>query len=435
MFHVAWQNFFHDRRLRELIAAGLEQNRDLRLALLSIEEARAQYGVQRADRLPQIGVEGSDTYQRDFITKKDNPYETYKVMSVSTFEVDIFGRLKSLSDAALRRYLATGEAAKAVRISLISQVAQSYLAERLAAELLDLASRTLESRRTTFAFMERRVLSGQSSLLDMEQARGLVEAASAEVAARKDALVRAENALKLLLGSFDRQNLPPPIPLQEQRFAELPQGLPSTLLLRRPDIMESEYALRAANADIGAARSAFFPSISLTGNLGYVSVELVELFSANTGFWSFLPRINLPIFSGRRNTAELNLAEIRKKRAVVEYEQRIQRAFRETADALLTMTSLAEKLAAQRSWLQSQQLVLRLAMRNYTSGGTNYLAVLDAQRNVFEAERELLATRQSQLANDVSLYAALGGGLDVTDTGPDDANTESRNGSATSNQQ
>lgn len=414
MFHVGPWGFFHDQRLQALIGAASRQNRDLRQALLAIEEAGAQYRVQRADRLPQISGRAEDAYEGVFDDKAGNRYgdNKYSATGVALFELDLFGRLKSLSDAALQRYLATEEAEKAVRIALVSQVAQSYLAERLAAELGLLAERTLKSRQASYAFVERRIQSGQSSLLDLEQARGLVEAARADAATRKDERIRAENALALLVGSFAEQQLPPPLALMEQRLAELPEGIHSTALLKRPDILEAEFNLRAANAEIGAARAAFFPSISLTGSLGSQSDELRLLFDGVTSFWSFLPAISLPIFSGGRNKANLDLAEVRKEKEIVQYEQRIQTAFREVADGLLTRAALAEKLAAQQRYLHSQRLVLQLAISNYTNGAVTYLTVLDAQRSVFEAERSLLAARREQLVNDIALYAALGGGLE-----------------------
>ncbi|MDR1684837.1 MAG: efflux transporter outer membrane subunit [Desulfovibrio sp.] len=409
------RDFFRDPRLQELIAAALRQNRDLRLALLAVREAGAQYRVQRADRLPQLDGEASDTYGGDLKGKESN---LYMVSSAAVLDPDLFGRLKSLSEAALQRYQASEEAAKAARILLVAQTAQSYLNERLAAELLRLAERTLQSRQSSLAFIERRVQSGQSSLLDLEQARGMTESAKAEAAAQKNELTRAENALKLLLGSFEPQPLPPPTALTDMRFAALPQGLPSSILLERPDIMEAEHELQATNADIGAARAAFFPSISLTGSLGVVSNDLNLLFSGATSAWTFLPKIGLPVFSGGRDLAGLDLAEVRKESAVVRYEQRIQTAFREVADALLTRSALADRLAAQKRYLQSQQLVLRLATTNYVNGAVSYLTVLDAQRSVFDAERTLLAILRDQLVNDVELYAALGGGRDAGgDTG------------------
>jgi Cu(I)/Ag(I) efflux system outer membrane protein len=331
-------------------------------------------------------------------------------MAMPSFELDLFGRLRSLNEAEWHRYLATAQAAKAVRIALISQVAQAYLDECLAGELHRLAGRTLESRRASGAFIEHRVRAGESSLQELEQARSMVEAGAAELAAQEQARIRARHALDVLLGGFDERVLPDASALLEQELASLPRNVPSSILLRRPDVMEAEDLLQAANADIGAARAAFFPSISLTGQLGYMSEDLGALFSPGTSLWSFLPRITLPVFTGGRNAANLELAEIGRERAVLQYEKTLQTAFREVADALLTRESLADQLAAQTRYLDSQRLVLSLAMSGYVSGAGRYLEVLDAQRGVFDAERTLLGIRRDQLANDVALYAALGGG-------------------------
>jgi Cu(I)/Ag(I) efflux system outer membrane protein len=358
-------------------------------------------------------LESSDDYTGSF---EQRPINRYEVMGLASFELDLFGRLKNMSEAALQSYLATEEAEKTIRISLVSQVGQSYLDERLATELLSLAERTLATRRATHAFIESRVQSGQSSLLDLEQARSMVEVVSAEVADRRQEVLRAGNALSLLLGSFEHLNLPPATPLMEQRFADLPQGIASSVLLKRPDVMEAEHMLRAADADIGAARAAFFPSISLTGRLGYMSEDLSYLFAGPSSFWSFLPRINLPVFSGGANRANLDLAELRKERSILQYEQAIQNAFREAADTLKSKALLADRLAAQKRYLASQHLVLELAMTNYINGASTYLVVLDAQRGVFEAEQTLLSIRRAQLGNEISLYSALGGGMNVTDS-------------------
>jgi Cu(I)/Ag(I) efflux system outer membrane protein len=316
-----------------------------------------------------------------------------------------------MSEAAFQTYLATEEARKAVKIGLVAEVARGYLAERLAAEGLQLARNTLESWRSSYAFIERRVQSGQSSLLDLEQARSMVASASAAVARREREVIQAGNALRLLSGSFAPEDLPPPVPLAEQRLADLPRGVSSSVLLERPDILEAEHNLRAANADIGAARAAFFPSISLTGNLGYMSEDLSRLVAGASGFWSFLPRISLPLFAGGRNAANLELAEIRRESSVARYEKAVQSAFREVADALRSRKSFAEQLAAQQRYLASQRLVLDLAMNRYINGSVTYLEVLDAQRNVFQIEQDLLGIRRDQLANEIGLYSALGGGL------------------------
>jgi NodT family efflux transporter outer membrane factor (OMF) lipoprotein len=224
-------------------------------------------------------------------------------------------------------------------------------------------------------------------------------------------VIRAENALLLLSGSFARRDLPPPVPLAEQRLADLPQGVPSSALLERPDIMEAEHRLRAANANIGVARAAFFPSISLTGNMGYMSGSLSDLVAGTSGFWSFLPRISLPLFAGGRNIANLELAEIRRESSVAQYEKAVQNAFREVADALQSRESFAEEVAARKRYLASQRLVLDLAVHQYVNGSVSYLEVLEARRTVFQIELDLLTIRRDQLDNEISLYIALGGGL------------------------
>jgi Cu(I)/Ag(I) efflux system outer membrane protein len=401
------RDFFRDRRLLRLMEISLEQNRDLRLAVLAVTEAAARYGLQRANSLPRLEAQGSGEYTGRFTGRNPN---SYSLTGMPSFEPDLFGRLRSLNEAEWHRYLATAEAAKVVRISLVARVAQAYLAERLADELHELAERTLESRQASRAFIEHRLRSGESSLQDLEQARSLVEAGAAEVAAQEEARTRARHALDILSGGFVEHSLPEALPLLEQELAPLPRNIPSAILLRRPDVMEAERLLQAANADIGAARAAFFPSISLTGQLGYMSEDLGALFLPGTSLWSFLPKITLPVFSGGRNAANLELAEIRKESSVLQYEKAIQNAFREVADALLTRESLAGQLAARQRYLDSQRLVLGLAMSNYVNGAARYLEVLDAQRGVFDAERSLLAVRRDQLANDTALYAALGGG-------------------------
>ncbi|MDR3073540.1 MAG: efflux transporter outer membrane subunit [Deltaproteobacteria bacterium] len=408
VFGAGWRDFFKDARLQELIALSLEHNRDLKIAALAVAEARALYGVQNADRFPQLDAEGSGGWTGDF---RGASSRTYEVAAVPFFDLDLFGRLKNMSESALQSYLGTKEAEKAVRIALVSQVAQAYLTETLAEERRQLAADTLESWRKSFSFIERRVQSGQSSLLDMEQARSMIEAASAAVAEREREAVQAGNALRLLTGSFERRELPPVTPLRSLTFAALPQGIASTALLNRPDVMEAEHALLAANADIGAARAAFFPSISLTGNLGYMSADLTALFSGATSVWSFLPTVSLPLFNAGRNAANLELAEVRKESSVARYEKSIQTAFREVADGLMSRASFEKQREAQERYLASQRLVLKLAMGRYANGAISYLEVLDAQRAIFQAEQDLLGIRRDQLANDILLFSALGGGL------------------------
>jgi Cu(I)/Ag(I) efflux system outer membrane protein len=411
-YHSGRREFFKDPRLQELITLSLEHNKDLRLATLAVAEAKALYGIQNAERLPQVNTEGNADYSRRLNRGDSTRYN--EAAAVAAFELDLFGRLRSMSESAFQNYLATEEAKKAAVISLVSQVAQSYFAERLAVERLRFARENAASWNTSYAFIQRRVQSGQSSLLNLEQARSMVEFSSAAVAQREREVIQAANALQLLTGSFAQRALPAAVSLRKQSLSDLPQGVPSSILLTRPDIMEAEYRLLAANADIGAARAAFFPSISLTGNLGYMSRDLSFLFSPENGLWSFLPRITLPVFSGGRNLTELELAEIRKESSIVQYEKAIQTAFREVADTLQSRASFVRQYAAQERYLASQRQVLALAMSQYAGGAVSYLEVLDAQRNVFEAEQDLLSIRYEQLINDVSLYSALGGGLSET---------------------
>lgn len=410
---IGWRDFYKDERLKELISVSIQNNRDMKLAALAVAEAGAQYGVRNSERVPQLKVESSDAYGGEFKSSVADEKGTAAI-ALPAFEIDLFGRLKSLSESALQQYLASGEAEKAVRIALVSQVAQAYLDERLAREGLHLAERTLESRRGSYAFIENRVRSGQSSLLDLEQARGFVEFAATTLAQRQTEVTRTRNALTLLLGRFEKTELPSATSLTEQVFTELPHTIPSAVLLERPDVMRAEHVLRAANADIGAARAAFFPSILLTGNLGYMSNDLQTLFAAPTSIWSFVPQVTLPIFTAGRNQSDLELAEVRRRSTVIQYEKTVQTAFREAADGLMTKAALARRFAAQGHYLDSQRVVLDLATQRYISGAASYLEVLDAQRNVFQAEQDLLNIRRDQLVNDINLYSALGGGLHET---------------------
>ncbi len=410
---MGWRNFFTDPHLQKLIEISLQNNRDLRMAVLKVSEARAMYSVQDADRYPQLNAEGSASIRGG----REQPISReYSAAAAPGFELDFFGRLKSLSVSAMENYLATREARRTAHILLVSQVAQSYLEQRLAEEQLSLAKRTQASRAQSYKFIEQRIQSGQSSILELEQARSLVEAAAAAQASRQRQLLQANNALSLLLGNFEPGALPVRTSLERQSFVHLPGALPSSVLLLRPDVMEAEHQLLAANADIGAARAAFFPTIALTGEVGYASDALSGLFSGATTVWSFLPKISIPIFSAGRNQANLDLAEIRKENAVAQYEKVIQTAFRETADALQSRATYAAQLAAQRRYLQSQRRVLDLAQNRYTNGVISYLEVLDAQRGVFEAEQELLNIRQEQLVNEIVLFRALGGGW-IEETG------------------
>jgi Cu(I)/Ag(I) efflux system outer membrane protein len=405
----SFQEFLPEPRLTKLIELALEDNRDLKLATLKIEEALAQYGVTRSERFPMLEAQSSDSVRGGSDQSTSNQYGVE--LMLPSFELDFFGRVKNMSQAALENYLATSEAQRYARIALISSVAGAYLDTRLAWEKRRLTERNLENFRSSMAFVEERILSGQSSLLDLERARGLVDFAQADLASRKAEIIRAENALNILLGDFNSKELPEPLPLLKWPKLTLPDGLDSSVLLNRPDILEAEHQLIAANADIGAARAAFFPKLSLTGALGFMSMELASLFDTSSDQWSFTPIVSLPIFSGGKNRRNLDLAEVRREMAVVNYEKAVQGAFKETAETLTVRSELAERFSHQQRYLSTQRRVLELASNRYQSGVISYLEVLEAQRDVFEAEMVLLEIKREQIFNDIALYSALGGGF------------------------
>lgn len=413
---TGWRTFFPDPQLQELISRALVNNRDLRVAALRIEEARAQYNIQSADLYPNLNA--TATGSRGRTPASVSPIGTslvssnYQVgVSLASFELDFFGRVRSLNDAALAQYLSTEEARKAAQISLVAQVATTYLAERAYAEQLELAQRTLESRATAYDLSKQRFEVGASSALDLRQDEALLQ--SARVAQLTLARQRAQavNALTLLVGQ-PLTDLPPAQPLSAQNIVtELPAGLPSDLLTQRPDIRSAEQSLLAANANIGAARAAFFPSISLTAGVGTASSTLSGLFESGSRAWSFAPQLVLPIFQGGRNIANLNLTEVRKNIAVANYEKTIQVAFREVADALVARGLLDDQIDAQRKVRDAQAERLKLATQRFDNGIASSLDVLDAQRELFSADLDLVQTRMLRLTNAVDLYRSLGGGL------------------------
>lgn len=411
---LGWREFFPDPQLQSLIASALEHNGDLRLAALNIEAARAQYNIQSAERLPTLDATGSFTRSRTLSPQTGQRVtgSQYQVgLGIAAFELDFFGRVRSLSEAALAEYLATEAAQRAAQISLVAEVGRAYLTERALAEQLQLAQQALAARQDAYRLAQQRFQAGATSEADLRQQETLVEAARVSVAALARQRGQAANALAVLVGRPIGE-LPPPVSLAEQAIvAEIPAGMPSDLLIRRPDILAAEQRLIAANANIGAARAAFFPRITLTGNVGVASDELGDLFGSGTGLWSFMPQIRLPIFDAGRNRANLRLSEVRKNQAVVDYEQTIQRAFREVADALVARSALDEQVAAQERLRVAQSERLRLAEQRYRNGVASYLEVLDAQRELFDAEQALVQARQLRLTNTVDLYRALGGGL------------------------
>lgn len=413
---MGWRQFFPDQRLQALIAAALENNRDLRTAVLNIEAARAQYQVARADLLPTLNATGGASRTRYSASQSTTgapiTFNSYTAgLSVPAYELDFFGRVRSLKDYALASYLSTDEAKQSAQISLVAQVAEAYLTERSYAEQLLLAKQTLESRQANLTLAKTQFEVGASSALDLRLSETLVESARVSVATLERQRGQAENALTLLVGK-KINDLPPARELSLQNIVtDIPAGLPSDLLTRRPDIRSAEQTLIAANANIGAARAAFFPSITLTGSYGSASGTLNKLFDSGSGAWSFGPSISIPIFNYGKNSANLDLAEVRKNLAVVAYEKAIQTAFSEVADALVARGALDEQIVAQENYLKAEQARLDLTELRYKNGISSALDRLDAQRDLFSAQQALIQARQLRLNNAIDLYKALGGGL------------------------
>jgi multidrug efflux system outer membrane protein len=415
---VAWESFFPDERMRALIQLALANNRDMRIATARVLEAQALYGIQRADRLPSLNVGGSVARSR---TPGDLSATGSSVIgqradvnvAIPSFELDFWGRVASLSDAAKASYLATEQAERSFRLSLIANVADGYLALAEASERLQLAQATLKTRAQTRELVDQRRKGGLAGDLDYLQADAAYEGARAEVAALTRQQSAARNYLSTLVGA-EPADLPPGRSLVEQGIALNQQAeLPSQVLLRRPDVRAAEQRLLAANANIGAARAAFFPRIGFTGSTGFASSEIDGLFKSGSGAWSFTPSISLPIFQGGRNQANLDLATVRKDIAVAEYEKTLQQAFREVADQLVARDQLAAQLQAVEAQERSQQRATVIAEARYAQGVGSFLEVLDAQRQLFAVQQSLIQVRRSMWSAAAQLYKALGGGDEV----------------------
>ncbi|WP_269768324.1 efflux transporter outer membrane subunit [Bordetella genomosp. 13] len=416
---IGWREVFRDARLQKLIELALANNRDLRVAVQRVEEARAQYGVQRAQQWPTIGAGIQGTRQRlprDLrVGGPDSPSVTSQYqagLGLTTFEIDLFGRLRNLSEAAYQQYLSTEQSQRSVHITLVGAVAEAYFNVRAAEVQLELTQKTLASRQQSYDLVKTRFDGGVASELDLNQAKSLLDSASADLATLARARAQASNALLVLIGLPGLPNdLPPPAEFgREQVVASVPAGLPSDLLERRPDILAAENQLKSANANIGAARAAFFPTISLTGMLGVASGPLDDLFKGGNGFWSFSPNITTPIFAGGSIREGLNLARARDNIAVSQYEQTIQQAFREVADALAGEATYGAQLDAQRALQASSARTLELSDMRYRGGIDSFLQVQTAQVDFFNAQIALVQTGLNSLINRVELYKALGGG-------------------------
>lgn len=418
---IDWREFFQDARLQKLIELALQNNRDLRVAVLNMEQARAQYRIRRADQLPNVGLGVSQSRQNPSVSGSEGVSSAAVAgLSLNAFELDFFGRVSALSQAAQASYLATAEARKTVQISLVASVANTYLSWLADNELLALTRETMDTREQSLKLTKLRFDNGVASEIDYAQARSLYETARATLAQAQRQRTLDENALVLLIGQPMPADLPAgPAQLSgEALLAEVPAGLPSDLLERRPDIRQAEQQLLAANANIGAARAAFFPRISLTGSVGRASTELTGLFNGGNsiGAWSWAAQLVQPLFDAGRNQAGLDSAKAGRDIAVAQYEKAIQSAFREVADALAGRDTLGQQLAAQKAQAEANATSFRLADLRYRNGIANYLDVLDAQRSLFSAQQALTQTALLQRQNQVALYKALGGGWTA---GPD----------------
>ena len=406
---TGWRTFFVDDQVKALIGEALINNRDLRMATLKVQEARAQYGVTDADRYPQITAGSSGTYSGKLKGDSSTDREFEAGLNLS-FDLDFFGRLKNMSEAERQNFFASEEARRAVHILLISNVSQSYFNQRLAYAQLQVAEETLQNYQRSYAFVEKQLVTGSTNVLALEQARGVIESTRSEIAKRKGELAQANNALQLLLGTYGKLPDDQARSRGDLKPVTLPPSLSSQILLQRPDIMEAEHGLLAANANIGAARAAFFPSITLTSSVSSSSSDLSSLFNAASGMWNFVPKIDIPIFNAGRNQSNLDLAEIRQQQSVVNYEQKIQNAFKEVADALVLRQSIADQISGQQRYLDSLQITLQRARALYQNGAVSYIEVLDAERSLFVTRQSLLDLNYAQQVNEIKLFAALGGG-------------------------
>lgn len=417
---LPWQTFYLDPALRQVIALALENNRDLRIAALKIEKTRALYQIERAALFPEVDAAAFALSQRQ---PADLSGSTGRVeirrqysagLGISAYELDVFGRVQSLRDEALQEYLATSEAQRSLQIALIAEVAGRYLSLAANREALDLARKTMAGRTEAYDLSQRRYNSGLTSVLDVQQAQTTVDTARVDLARYTRLADQDENALQFLVGTpVSATLLPNTLPDETLVLQEPVAGLASETLLNRPDILRAEHHLQGVTAHIGAARAAFFPSISLTGTYGTGSVELSGLFNSGSSTWSFLPRITVPIFDGGGNRAGLEVAQAEQKIAVAEYEAAVQTAFREVADALAVRGTITEQLTAQASLAAANANIFTLAEARYSKGIDNYLVVLDAQRSFYGAQQELIATRLLRMSNLVTLYKVLGGGAEA----------------------
>jgi outer membrane protein, multidrug efflux system len=417
--NLRWREFFTDDKLQKLIETALTNNRDLRIAALNVERARAMYGIQRGELLPAINAAGSGSKASlpadlsGATPPKRVTVERYDAnLGVASWEIDFFGYIRSLKNEALHNYLATEQARRSAQILLVSSVANAYLSFAADRENLTLAETTLVAQQDTYKLIKRRHDLDLVSELDLYRAQTPVDIARRDVARYVQQVAQDENALNLLVGSPVLSALLPTELSSVTPPKEINAGVSSEVLLRRPDVLQAENLLKAANADIGAARAAFFPRISLTAAIGTASSDLSGLFKAGSGAWSYAPQIVMPIFDARTWSAH-RAAKVQREIAVTQYEKAIQSAFREVADALAVRGTVDQQVSAQQSLVNAFAETYRLSTSRYDKGIDSYLGVLDAQRSLFAAQQGLVFLRLAKLANDVRLYAVLGGGWEI----------------------
>ncbi len=410
-----WREFFQDPVLQELIVTALDNNRDMRIAALNVDAFRAPYRIQRSARFPSLDASGGANRQR--LPGNMSPTGSSTINSqysanlgTTAWEIDLFGRLGSLRDQALASYFASEQAQRSTQLSLIASVATAWLSLQADQETLKLVRDTLITYEDSLRLVQSSYDAGVASSLELQQARTAANSARISLAQFERQSVQSRNALNLLLGGDTTADLTTPVALSRFKFAEIPVGLPADLLQRRPDILQAEFDLKAANANIGAARAAFFPSVSLTATAGSLSPDLSGLFDGGSGSWLFKPSINIPIFNAGRLRANLDYSEIQKDINIARYEKTIQTAFQEVADGLIERSTYKQQLAAHNELVQSSTEYLNLADRRYREGIDNQLTLLDAQRLLFDAQQQRISTQFAQLVSDINLYKALGGG-------------------------
>lgn len=409
---LTWQSYFGDADLQKLIQVGLEHNRDLKTAVLRMDEAKATYGIQKADRLPTI--QGNLNYDRNrtvFSSSQAFEAELYKAgIGISDYEVDVFGRVKNLTQAALEQYLAVTENRQAIQATLVSEIATQYVNLLAVHAQLKVTQQTLADRQQTLQRTQRRFEAGLDQVLDVKAAQIQVEQVQAQQAQWQRQLATTQNTLYLLLGESSQRTPLVIKPLEDLKLADVTPGLPSSLLTRRADIRAAEHQLKAANANIGAARAAFYPRLQLTTNVGLVNSDFSKLFSdTGSNYWAFSPQLVIPIFNYGRNKANLNLAQTRQRIEVANYEKTIQTAFKDVMDVLSTRTVISEETAARVRLRELENSRLQLVQRKLDQGLVTYLELLDAQRSVLDAQSQLVQINQQALQNQVGLYKALGG--------------------------